>query len=68
MFQRAPSETKISARQRSLMDRARASLAALAVGVMASPRPPMVEYALTKDADRLDAAKDFHPHHCNAQR
>jgi hypothetical protein len=58
VFQKAPSETKINVRQRSLMDRAKASLAALAVGVMASPRPPMVEYALTKDADQRSPAKD----------
>ena len=58
VFQKAPSETKISARQRSLMDRAKASFAALAVGAMASPRPPMVEYALTKDADQRNTTKD----------
>jgi hypothetical protein len=58
VFQKAPSETKITARQRSLMERAKASLAALAVGVMASPRPPIVEYALTKNADQRDAAKE----------
>ena len=58
VFHKAPSETKINARQRSMIDRAKASLAALAVGVMAAPRPPMVEYALTKDADQRDPAKD----------
>jgi hypothetical protein len=58
VFQKAPSDTKISTRQKSLIDRAKTSLAALAVGVMASPRPPMVEYALTKDADQHNAAKD----------
>ena len=68
VFQKAPPETKINARQRSLMDRAKTALAAVAVGVMASPRPPMVEYALTKNADQRDPAKDFHPHHSNAQR
>jgi hypothetical protein len=58
VFQRAPAETRINERQRSLMDRARASLAALGVGLMAAPRPPMVEYALTKDADAQGAARD----------
>jgi hypothetical protein len=58
VFQKASTEARISDKQRSLMDRAKASLAALGVGVMAAPRPPMVEYALTKDADAQGPAKD----------
>jgi len=58
VFHKAPSETRINDRQKTLMDRAKASLAALGVGVMAAPRPPMVEYALTKDADAQGPAKD----------
>ena len=37
-------------KQKTMMDRAKASTATMGVGMMAAPRPPMVEYALTKDA------------------
>jgi hypothetical protein len=58
VFQKAPGDARINERQKSLMDRARTSLAALGVAMMAAPRPPMVEYALTKDADAQGPAKD----------
>ena len=39
----------MSDKQKSILDRARSSLATLSVAMMAAPAPPMVEYALTKD-------------------
>jgi hypothetical protein len=58
VFRRAPAEARINERQRSLMDRAKASLAALGVGMMATPQAPLVEYALTKDAQAQGPARD----------
>jgi hypothetical protein len=58
VFSRAPAATRMTERQRSLVDRGKASLAALGVGLMAAPRAPMVEYALTKDADAQGPARD----------
>ena len=58
VFQKASADAKINDRQRSMLDRARASAATLGIGMMAAPRPPMVEYALLKDADASGPAKD----------
>jgi hypothetical protein len=58
VFRKAPAEARINDRQRSLMDRAKASLAALGVGMMATPQAPLVEYALTKDAQEQGKARD----------
>jgi len=58
VFRKAPAEARINDRQKSLMDRARGSLAALGVGMMAAPRAPIVEYALTKDASAQGPARD----------
>ena len=49
VFHKAPTNAKISDKQKSILDRARSSLATLSVAMMAAPAPPMVEYALTKD-------------------
>jgi hypothetical protein len=58
VFHKASANTKINDKQKSMMDRAKASLATIGVGMMAAPRPPMVEYALTKDASAQGPAKD----------
>jgi len=58
LFHKAPADAKVNQRQQAMLDRARASRATMGVGMMASPRPPMVEYALTKDASAAGPAKD----------
>jgi hypothetical protein len=58
VFRKAPADARINDQQRSLMDRAKASLAAVGVGIMATPQAPLVEYALTKDAQAQASAKD----------
>jgi len=58
LFHKAPADAKVNQRQQAMLERARASRATMGVGMMASPRPPMVEYALTKDASAAGAAKD----------
>jgi Metallo-peptidase family M12 len=57
VFDKAPADAKINERQKSIMDRAKASAATMAVGLMAVPPPPMVEYALTKDASTPAASQ-----------
>ncbi len=58
VFHKASADAKVSDKQKSMMDRAKASGATMAVGMMAAPRPPMVEYALTKDANAQGPARD----------
>ena len=58
VFHKAPADMKVSDKQKSMMDRAKASRATMGVGMMAAPRPPMVEYALTKDAGAQGTARD----------
>jgi hypothetical protein len=58
VFRKAPAEARINDQQRSLMDRAKASLAAVGVGIMATPQAPLVEYALTKDAQAQGPVRD----------
>ena len=48
---------KMSNEQKSMVNRASASKAAIGVGLMAAPLPPMVEYALSKDAELGGSAK-----------
>src|SRR5215813_2120015 len=50
MFHSAPGDMKMNDKQKTMMERAKASRATMGVGMMASPMAPMVEYALTKDA------------------
>jgi hypothetical protein len=57
VFHRARVDLRVNDKQKSIMDRARASRAALGVGMLAAPPPPMVEYALTRDANAPDATK-----------
>ncbi|HEY7085525.1 MAG TPA: hypothetical protein VH519_11985, partial [Hyphomicrobiaceae bacterium] len=49
IFHKAPADAKVNQRQQAMLERARASRATMGVGMMTSPRPPMVEYALIKD-------------------
>src|SRR5262252_3795407 len=58
LFHKAPADAKVNQRQQAMLERARASGATMGVGMMASPRPPMVEYALTKDASAAGPARD----------
>jgi hypothetical protein len=50
VFHSAPADMKMGDKQNHMMDMAKASKATMAVGMMAAPMAPMVEYALTKDA------------------
>ena len=51
VFHKAPATMKMSDKQHSMVERVKASKAVMAVGMMTTPPPPMVEYALTKDAN-----------------
>ena len=52
LLRRLPAQQrKMNARQQAMMEGAKASAATLGVGMMATPPPPMMEYALIKDAD-----------------
>ena len=57
VFHRARADMKVNDKQKSILDRARASSATVGVGLMAAPAPPMVEYALVKDANTPTATK-----------
>ena len=58
VFNKALVDAKMNDKQKSMMDLAKASASTMAVGMMATPRPPMVEYALTKDANAQGPARD----------
>src|SRR5262245_23597088 len=58
VFRKAPADAKMNDRQKMIVDRAKTSAATTAVGLMTAPPPPMVEYALTKDANTANSAKD----------
>jgi Metallo-peptidase family M12 len=58
IFHKAPADAKMNDRQKLIVDRAKTSAATTAVGLMAAPPPPMVEYALTKDASAPSSAQD----------
>ena len=58
VFHSAPADMKMDDKQKSMVDLAKASRASMGVGMMMTPRPPTVEYALTKDADAPAAAHD----------
>ena len=59
LFHSAPTDMKMNDKQKSMMDKAKSSKASMGVGMMAAPRAPMVEYALTKDAGaRAATSKD----------
>jgi Metallo-peptidase family M12 len=50
VFHSAPTDMKMSDKQKTMMDSAKESKSTMGVGMMAAPMAPMVEYALTKDA------------------
>ena len=50
LLRRPPAQRMMNTRQQAIVDGAKASAATLGVGVMATPPPPMMEYALIKDA------------------
>jgi Metallo-peptidase family M12 len=56
VFHKAPANVKMSDKQTSMMEMAKSSKAVMGVGVMMAPPPPMVEYALTKDANTPSAS------------
>ena len=56
VFHMAPANMKMSDKQTSMMAMARSSKAVMGIGVMMAPPPPMVEYALTKDANTPSAS------------
>ena len=58
IFHKAPADAKMNDRQKMIVDRAKTSAATTAVGLMAAPPPPMVEYALTKEASTPSSAKE----------
>jgi hypothetical protein len=60
VFHSAPSGMPMSDKQKSMMDQAKGSKATMGVGMMAAPKAPTVEYALTKDAQERGAARDLH--------
>jgi hypothetical protein len=51
LLRRPSAQRKINVRQQTMVEGAKASAATIGVGMMATPAPPMMEYALTKDAD-----------------
>jgi hypothetical protein len=57
VFQKLRADMRISDKQRSIVDRAKASAATLGVGMVAAPPPALVEYALVKDASSPEATK-----------
>lgn len=59
VFRPAPDSMKMNDKQKSMMDKAKQSKATMGVGMMAAPVAPMVEYALTKDANTPVAARDL---------
>jgi len=58
VFHSAPANMAMDDKQKSMMDRAKASRASMGVGMMLAPHAPTVEYALTKDASEPAAAHE----------
>jgi hypothetical protein len=58
LFRPAPANTTFSDQQKAILEGATSSKASLGVAVMATPDPPMVEYALTKDMDSPAPSKN----------
>src|SRR5262245_5803606 len=58
VFHSAPADMAMDDKQKSMMERAKASRASMGVGMMLAPRAPTVEYALTKDASEPAAAHE----------
>src|SRR5215510_7633610 len=58
VFHSAPANMAMDDKQKSMMDRAKASRASMGVGMMLAPHAPTVEYALTKDASEPAAVHE----------
>jgi len=58
IFRSAPANTTFSDKQKALLEEEAASKATLGVAIMATPDPPMVEYALTKDMGSASPSKN----------
>jgi len=54
----SPAELAMTDKQRSMVEQARASKATMGIGIVAAPGAPVVEYALTKDANTPAASKN----------
>jgi Metallo-peptidase family M12 len=50
-------QRRVNTRQQAMMNGARASPSTIGVGMMTAPAPPMMEYALIKDADLPEASR-----------
>lgn len=57
ILHRAPADTRFDEKQRALLEQAEASKATLGVAIMATPPPPIVEYALTRHIDSSPGAQ-----------
>jgi len=55
LFRTPPPEMRLTQQQTALMERAHASKGTISIGVVAATAPPMIEYALTKDASGTSA-------------
>ena len=51
LLKRLPAGRRMNSKQKALMEVAKASAATVGVGMVAAPPPPLMEYALTKDAN-----------------
>jgi hypothetical protein len=58
VFRLAPAGIKLNEQQEAIMKHVSASKATIGIGIVASPAPAMVEYALTRDATAKDSARD----------
>lgn len=58
VFRPAPPNMTITDKQNAILERVMADKATMGVSVVAMSAPPMVEYALTKDADAPAGSKD----------
>ena len=58
MMQSAPDDTKLNAKQRAMLERAKAAKATQGVKLMMGPPPAVLEHALTKEPGRSDGGQD----------
>jgi hypothetical protein len=58
IFRSAPADIKINDKQKQMLELAKASKSTVGVELMEAPIAPMMEYALTREADTRSASKD----------
>ncbi|HZT46678.1 MAG TPA: hypothetical protein VFA64_01805, partial [Hyphomicrobiaceae bacterium] len=58
LFHKAPTDMSMDDKQKTMMEKAKASTSTMGVGMMATPMAPMVEYALTKDHNDPAASRN----------